>query len=223
MGKFIDLTGVKFGRLSVLGLTERGKNKAIRWLCLCDCGKEKTVDTGRLKSGQTKSCGCYQKEMASKANKTHGHKVGGVVSPEYTTWQNMKCRCYDTKDKYYELYGGRGITVCDRWLESFENFYEDMGDKPSNQHSIDRIEVDGNYEPANCKWATKSIQAINQRVRHDNTSGHKGVSWHKQKKKWVVWISIDKMRINLGHFTEISKAVSARQRAEIKYHLKLPS
>lgn len=135
----------------------------------------------------------------------------------------MKCRCYDLKDKYYDLYGGRGITVCDRWLESFENFYEDMGDKPSKQHSIDRIEVNGNYEPANCKWATKTVQAINQRLRQDNTSGHKGVHWHENKQKWVAYISINRRRISLGDHSVRAEAIKARQLAEEKYHIKLPS
>jgi hypothetical protein len=223
MGIFIDLTGKTFSRLTVISKAEIKRGKGVKWVCRCICGKEKSVPSYKLTTGHTKSCGCYQKERASESNTTHGHKAKGVSSPEYTSWQNMKCRCYDIKDKYYESYGGRGIKVCERWLGSFENFYEDMGPNPSKHHSLDRKEVNGDYEPSNCRWATNSEQSINQRIRHDNTSGHKGVSWHKTKKKWEAWISINKKSIYLGHFIDISKAIIARQQAEIKYHAKLPS
>ncbi len=93
--------------------------------------------------------------------KTHGMRN----TPEYRAWFEMKRRCYDSKRKYYKNYGGRGIKVCDRWLESFEIFYEDMGDKPSDNHSLDRIDVDGNYEPSNCKWSDRTEQCYNQRYR----------------------------------------------------------
>ena len=133
------------------------------WSCRCDCGKKVKVKAFHLKSGHTKSCGCLRKEIA----KIGKHKITHNMSktPEYKAWNNMKNRCNNPNNKDYKDYGGRGIKVCDHWLESFENFYSDMGDKPFPKilYSIDRVDNNGDYTPENCKRTTQKQQANNRR------------------------------------------------------------
>lgn len=163
MGKFIDLSGKVFGRLVAISLSEKRIAGRTAWNCLCECGN-KTIVTGcNLTNGVSKSCGCLQKELASKvaavSNKTHGM----TNSPEFKAWRSMKKRCYQETDISYKNYGGRGIKVCDAWLESFENFYQDMGPRPIGM-SLDRKNNSGNYEKNNCRWATKIEQGRNNRA-----------------------------------------------------------
>jgi hypothetical protein len=154
----IDLTGQTFGKLIV---TERDgyiKNSAA-WKCTCLCGKIVTISAKYLTSGTTKSCGCYRAERGRQHFTTHGL----AKIPEYKIWVSMKQRCFDVNSQAYADYGGRGITVCERWKKSFLAFYHDMGPRPSADHSIDREENDGDYEPDNCRWATYEEQNSNQR------------------------------------------------------------
>jgi hypothetical protein len=152
-----DLTGQKFGRLTALEYSsERG-----RWLCRCECGKQKWILPPSLKKGMTRSCGCLKSELARKAHLKHGKRFSKV----YNAWLEMKQRCLNPNVKFYEHYGGRGITICERWMD-FNNFYADMGDPPvigAERISLDRIENNGNYEPGNCQWATQKMQSDNQR------------------------------------------------------------
>jgi hypothetical protein len=129
----------------------------------------------------------------------------------------MVNRCHNTNAHAFEHYGGRGISVCDRWRESYDNFLTDMGRKPSARHSIDRIDVNGVYEPSNCRWATYKVQARNTRVRKDNTSGHRGVSWSKSRGKYVAYIAVNSRTIELGGFDKIEDAIRARADGELKY------
>ena len=159
MSRLNDLTGQRFGRLTVL---ERGPNNnrnRATWKCRCDCGTAKTIAGASLVRGYSTSCGCYNSEQTSKRNYRHGL----TNTAEYRAWTGMFTRCTNPEYRAFSRYGGRGIIVCERWSgeNGFANFLNDMGFRPSTQHSLDRINVDGNYEPENCRWATQKEQMRN--------------------------------------------------------------
>lgn len=161
MAKKLDISGQRFGRLVALDLRIDGKTS--KWRCLCDCGSESLVQCGSLVHGNTKSCGCLKRDVTIARNTTHGQSVRGNRTTEHRTWLAIKERCYNPNADKYRYYGGRGITVCDRWRGSFEDFFADMGPKPTRRHTIDRKDSNGNYDPLNCEWVTQAEQTRNTR------------------------------------------------------------
>lgn len=162
MPSFIDLTGQRFSRLLVVRLADRA-GREIRWECRCECGVSAIVRGNQLRSGGTKSCGCLKREASSRnilALRNSNFRHGKRRTPEYCAWSNMIQRCSNAKHPFYEWYGGRGISVCDEW-QDFKVFFADMGCRPSLGHSLDRIDVNGHYAPANCRWASMAVQANN--------------------------------------------------------------
>ena len=165
----ISMLGKRFGRLLVVAnapdvVFDSGR-KLRKVIANCDCGAQKAYLVCHLRAGKTQSCGCLRKEVVAELHSTHGdtRPSKGKWTPEYVAWSGMIARCKDMGAKNRPYYADRGITICERWLTSYENFLADMGRKPPGLYSLDRINSDGNYEPGNCRWATSTEQRLNSR------------------------------------------------------------
>lgn len=210
--------GKKYSMLTIVSegqkvTYEKGSVRQV-W-CSCDCGNPELtlVRTSNLVSGNTSSCGCVGEE----SRKTHGLSN----SRTYGIHEAMLRRCKPELADKFPYHAGKGISVCARWNPklggSFENFFEDMGEAPEGL-SLDRIDVNGNYEPDNCRWASDSIQGYNKNLDPNNTSGKSGVSWYNQSQKWSAEIHVNSEHIRLGMFINFEDAVAAREAAELKYY-----
>lgn len=214
--KKIQMIGDVYGRLTVLFEEKERKGSKIKYFCLCSCGNTVSVMGGDLRSGHTKSCGCYQLEQTSEKNGTHRK----TKTKAWNAWINMRRRCYEVLCEMYPHYGGRGIKVCERWNPeaggSFENFLADMGECPKHL-SLDRIDVNKDYSPNNCRWASTKMQSFNRRLSPRNTTGKAGVRFVETlKNKWVASICIDKKLTHLGCFKTKEEAIVAREMAELE-------
>jgi hypothetical protein len=158
MARIVDLTGQRFGAWTVLHHSPSDRKGAF-WWCKCDCGTEKAVLGHSLRSNGSVSCGCLGRELQKAAITTHGM----TSAPEFGVWTQIKSRCYNPRNASWQWYGGKGVKVCPQWLNSFEQFYFDMGPRPTPRHQIDRIDSDGDYEPSNCRWVTPTVNIRNRK------------------------------------------------------------
>jgi hypothetical protein len=198
-----DLTGQRFERLSVVEYAGFDKHRRALWKCLCDCGKESIVVGANLRCGYTKSCGCLFSEM-----NTGITREVGKSSRLYKIWAGMKQRCSNSKNKNYDRYGGRGITVCPEWME-YKPFQEwALSHGYATGLTIERVENNKGYGPENCEWKTRQDQAIN-RDFHPSLSGERGVSWHKHLCKWYARVIYKRKVVYSEYFDEFDEAVKA--------------
>ena len=197
-----DITGQKFNRLTAIRpSTEKQKSRSVRWVCKCDCGNETVVCGYSLRSLRQQSCGCanFGKPMPIK----HGHAIAGKHTTEYYSWTGMMDRCRNKNNKKHPRYGGRGISVCQRW-KTFKNFYSDMGNKPKGM-TLGRIDNDGNYEPSNCRWETMKQQANNR--SNNRIIKHRGKTMNSSQ--WADYLGISRgaLRTRLHRGWTIERAL----------------
>ena len=203
-----NVIGEKYGRLTIVDNAEdRGSARYVR--CRCECGTEKDVRLGNLVTGKVTSCGCLVKELGH-AKKKHGK----AHSAEWSVWKGIIRRCTKPHDKSYPFYGGRGITVCEEWLV-FENFWRDMGNRPSPDMQIDRVDNEKGYSKDNCRWVSKAENMHNRRTFKNSTSGITGV--RPKRKRWLAELKLNGVKVLSQEFSTIDEAISARKAAERKY------
>lgn len=209
--------GDKYGHLTVVQEIDKHKissGRAYRAIeCLCDCGKKHTTLLQSLRSGHTQSCGCLQVEVTRKRTTKHGHTPAGNKTRMYRIWTNMIQRCHNPNYTYYERYGARGVTVCDRWRENFEAFFEDMGEPPTEKHTLDRKNNDLGYSLNNCRWATRKQQQRN--MSSNRMIEHKGESLCLQEwsDRYCLTASVLSYRLKKGWSMEQSLTTPIKSRS----------
>lgn len=197
----IDMTGQRYGRWTVVRRAERppgSSNSDARWEVVCDCGSRNVVTRTSLVKGESQSCGCLQRELTAQKTPDRFRTHGMTETSEYNIWCLMKRRCTNPHCSAYPRYGGRGITMCERWLHSFENFYADMGPRPSPRHSIDRIDNDLGYSPENCRWATSRDQGYNTRKTTFVTHNGKTLNLAEWSNETGISVKLLRSRCNQG-------------------------
>lgn len=211
MGILIDLTGKKFGRLEVVGRSGASKFGSPVWECKCSCGNSKLIDGISLRRGDSKSCGCLNREISRALGRDRMTTHGMTKTATYGSWRRMKERCYYPSNNRYKYYGARGIKVCDKWLgkDGFVNFLKDMGERPEGM-SIDRIKNDGNYGPDNCKWATAKEQIRNRSTNvFIEYSGERMIVQEWAEK---IGISYDALKARLHKGWSVERALTQKPR-----------
>lgn len=209
-----DITGVRFGKLVVIQRVACTTGRHTRWEVLCDCGTSKTSFRTVLTSGDAVSCGCERTLVSTK------HGKSSNPTKLYRAWSAMKSRCSDSNSEYFKDYGGRGISVCAEWVNSFESFETWALSSGHEKHlELDRIDNNDNYTPTNCRWTTRTTQQRNRRSQKGSTSQYLGVSWCKRSKKWVASIKAPKST-HLGYYSTELNAALARDAYIITHHLK---
>jgi len=207
--------GEKIHRLLVIDEAEKaqlpGGRLERRVRCLCECGNEVIVNPRGLRFGTTRSCGCYMREQVTKANRTHGESNWVRNTPEYRAWCHMKGRCNDERDKSYPDYGGRGIRVCDEWQENYKAFLDAIGRRPSPTHSLDRIDVNGNYQPGNVRWATRKRQNNNTRANRFIDFGGERLTLSEWSDRTGIGSSTIAYRIKAGWAVEHALTMGVRK------------
>ncbi len=195
--------GQRYGRWTTVEFSHRDKSNQVCWLCVCDCGVKKPVNVYELFRKGSTSCGCYRREVKTK----HGYRSHSL----YGTWGQMMDRCYKSGNASYHLYGGIGVTVCNRWHD-IELFIEDMGAKPKGT-TLDRKDSYGNYEPSNCRWANSTTQSINIKPRKNCSSEYKGIHWNKATGNWRACVTKNGNTRHLGLFKVEREAALAYDKA----------
>jgi hypothetical protein len=207
--KFVDRTGVRYGRLVAIRRHGTDANKKVTWECACDCGNVTVVTSGALATGNTLSCGCLLRDVIT--------KHGGSSKGSYNTWRGMMRRCYNPADKDYPKYGGRGVVVHQQW-HAYLNFAKDMGEPVGNE-TLDRIDPYGDYTPDNCRWASPTTQARNVRLPKSSKTGITGVLFHKNR--YYAVLSVGKKKFYSKCYTTKEEAAVARKELEHVHWFKI--
>lgn len=207
MGRVVDISGVRYGRVVVLSRASNNRHGRTQWLCRCDCGVEKVIASAELRAGKTISCGCWVAERFDESRRVHGMSH----TQEYAIYRGMIARCENPNVKAYDRYGGRGICVASSWRNDFLAFLRDLGPRPSPDHSLERLDPDGNYEPGNVVWSTNLAQANNKRktryvtyrgaemplcdaVRLAGSVIHREAAWVRIRSGWSVERAVETPR-----------------------------
>lgn len=204
--------------LKIIREVDKDKHGRKQFECLCLLCNEKFITKGTfINTGKKTSCGCDAMDKLSKSKTKHGGRKNHPK--EYQAWQSMKNRCYNKNYHSYHRYGGRGITVCDEWKDSFENFLRDMGKAPNKIYQLDRANNDEGYNPSNCRWITPKENS-NNRKKYNNNSGYTGVFFRKSKGRYDVNVAIDRKIVYIGVYYSLEEAVEARKSFIINYNNK---